>query len=198
MGVLPEHLVRGRDYTYGHTVNESLAILREVDKMGLSIPLAISFSLKGVYYAPKFANPSSPNPNEFQLFKPCEDHSKPYYDDPHNLCKQTQGNWIPQKSLPVLAHNIDQKKAMTYLTEITVAQLACEGKVFNLKLNFALAAYDADFDQGAKCPRLGFDIFGGSYNRLLNMRKVMDFLRNSYTSAKDNFDCQSVAVNLPF
>ncbi|KAL1445411.1 hypothetical protein MTO96_029196 [Rhipicephalus appendiculatus] len=49
----PPGLVRGRDYSYGHTVNESMAVLREVNKMGLSIPLAISFSLKGVYYAPQ-------------------------------------------------------------------------------------------------------------------------------------------------
>ncbi|KAH7939754.1 hypothetical protein HPB52_017106 [Rhipicephalus sanguineus] len=61
MDVLPRHLVRGRDYTYGHTVSQ------------------------GVYYAPKFANPSSPNPDEFQMFKPCQDPPKPYYDDPHNV-----------------------------------------------------------------------------------------------------------------
>ncbi|XP_049274290.1 uncharacterized protein LOC119403455 [Rhipicephalus sanguineus] len=72
---LPEGLTRGRDYTYGHTVNESLLVLREVLKQGLSIPFAISFGLKGVHYVPKTAN-SNP------LFQPCRDHQAPFYDDP--------------------------------------------------------------------------------------------------------------------
>ncbi|KAL1443550.1 hypothetical protein MTO96_045963 [Rhipicephalus appendiculatus] len=78
----PQDLSRGTDYTYGHTVNDSMAVLRNVHKMGFSMPLAISFSLKGIYYSPKLSDPSSPSVDEFQLFRPCEDFSTTNYDDP--------------------------------------------------------------------------------------------------------------------
>ncbi|KAL1481202.1 hypothetical protein MTO96_002429 [Rhipicephalus appendiculatus] len=119
METLPPNLTRGKDYTYGHTVNESLALLWQVEKMGISIPLAISFSLKGVYYAPKFANPASPTLDEFQMFKPCQDHQEPFYEDPKMLC--SQGNWTPK--LPLLAYNMGEKRTISYLTEATITQL---------------------------------------------------------------------------
>ncbi|KAL3213656.1 hypothetical protein MRX96_007676 [Rhipicephalus microplus] len=82
MESLPPNLVRGRDYNYGHTINQSLALLQAVKNMGLSIPVGISFSLKGVYYAPKLSNQSSPKVDEMQMFKPCQDHPEPFYEDP--------------------------------------------------------------------------------------------------------------------
>ncbi|KAL1481198.1 hypothetical protein MTO96_002425 [Rhipicephalus appendiculatus] len=157
METLPPNLVRGKDYTYGHTVNESLAVLREVEKLGLSIPLGISFSLKGVYYTPKIANPS-PEPDKFPLFEPCKDHQKPYYDDPNTLCNN--GKWTPRNPLPRIAYNKDENRAITYMTETTVAELACDGKQFNINLHFSLAAYDAEFDHMQPCANLGFG-YGG-------------------------------------
>ncbi|KAH7932418.1 hypothetical protein HPB51_029298 [Rhipicephalus microplus] len=156
METLPPNLVRGKDYTYGHTINETLALLGEVDKAGFSIPLGISFSLKGVYYTPKFADPASPALDEFQLFKPCQDHPEPYYEDPKVFCPQD--DWSPK--LPSLAYNMREKKTITYLTETTITQMACNGKKFHLNLKFALAAYDVDFDHALPCPRLGFQSSG--------------------------------------
>ncbi|KAL1445410.1 hypothetical protein MTO96_029195 [Rhipicephalus appendiculatus] len=127
---------------------------------------------------------------------PCQDHPKPYYDDPKSLCNKA--DWIGKHPLPVLAYNKRQKKTITYVTETTVAQLACASKLFNLKLNFALAAYDVDFDHAAPCPNLGFDAFGGSLNRVRNMRKVMSFLRDNYTSPTQNFDCETISVSALF
>ncbi|KAL3212901.1 hypothetical protein MRX96_035803, partial [Rhipicephalus microplus] len=49
---LPTNLTRGKDYTYGHTFNETMAVVQEVYNLNLSIPLAISFSYKGIYYVP--------------------------------------------------------------------------------------------------------------------------------------------------
>ncbi|XP_075726399.1 uncharacterized protein LOC142768315 [Rhipicephalus microplus] len=87
LDALPPNLVRGRDYSYGHTVNESLAVLREVEKLTLSIPLAISFSLKGVYYVPRLAQPVLTQDHQYELFQPCQDHEMPYYEDPKGLHK---------------------------------------------------------------------------------------------------------------
>ncbi|KAL1473824.1 hypothetical protein MTO96_038446 [Rhipicephalus appendiculatus] len=189
---LPQNLVRGRDYTYGHTINESLALLRQVETAGLSIPLGISFSLKGVYYAPKFASPSSPMKDEFQMFKPCQDHPSPYYEDPKSLC--SQGDWIPTQPVPELAYNVGERKTMTYLTEATIVQLACHSKQFYLNLEFALAAYDVDFDSAPPCFRLGFQSSRAVFNRIKNLRKVMDFIRTNYTSASKNFDCLLISI----
>ncbi|XP_049274548.1 uncharacterized protein LOC125759592 [Rhipicephalus sanguineus] len=171
-----------------------MALLHEVDKTGLSIPLAMSFSLKGVYYTPMFADPSAPKTDEFQLFKPCTRHREPFYEDPKVLC--TQSGWISNGSLPLLAYNMGEKKTITYLTEATIAQLACNAKQLNLNLKFSLVAYDVDFDQAPPCHRLGFAPAGGPFTRINNMREVMNFILTSYTSAKENFNCQLVAISI--
>ncbi|XP_054934459.1 uncharacterized protein [Dermacentor andersoni] len=194
MGTLPPGLVRGRDYSYGHTVEESIAVLREVEKLNLSIPVAISFGMKGMYYAPKFADPSSPKAEEFVLFKPCQDFASAKFDDPKEVCRKS--GWEVPKNLPTYAHNLAEKMTITYLTEATIATLVCDAKDFNLKLNYGLAAYDIDYDVRQTCLAFGFATSLGrpsQLNRVLNMRQVMDFLRTNYTSSKDNFNCLAVS-----
>ncbi|XP_075532156.1 uncharacterized protein LOC142564861 [Dermacentor variabilis] len=194
MDTLPPGLVRGRDYSYGHTVDESIAVLREVKKLNLSIPFAISFGMKGIYYAPKLANPSSPKAEEFVLFKPCQDFASAKFDNPKEVCRKD--GWEAAKYLPQHAYNLAEKMTITYLTEATIAKLACDAKVLNLKLNYGLAAYDVDYDEHQTCLAFGFATsLGGPsrLNRVVNMRQVMDFLRTNYTSAKDNFNCLAVS-----
>ncbi|KAL3220393.1 hypothetical protein MRX96_050403 [Rhipicephalus microplus] len=159
MDALPPNLVRGRDYSYGHTVNESLAVLREVEKLSLSIPLAISFSLKGVYYVPRLAQPVLTQNHQYELFQPCQDHEMPYYEDPKG---------------------------------------ACDGKQFNLKLNFTLAAYDVDFDYNRPCTELGFDPFSSQFSRVKVAKVVSDFFRTNYTSTTMNSNCQLLALSFSF
>ncbi|XP_054934457.1 uncharacterized protein [Dermacentor andersoni] len=194
MDTLPPGLVRGRDYSYGHTVNESIEVLREVQKLNLSIPVALSFGMKGMYYAPKFADPSSPKDDEFALFKPCQDFPSAKFDDPKEVCRNT--SWQAPKYLPTYAHNLAAKKMITYLTESAIARLVCDAKVSSLKLNYGLAAYDIDYDVRQTCLAFGFASSLGrpsQLNRVLNMRQVMDFLRTNYTSATENFKCLTVS-----
>ncbi|KAL3213666.1 hypothetical protein MRX96_007685 [Rhipicephalus microplus] len=101
--------------------NDSLAVLRDVHKMGFSMPMAISFSLKGVYYSPKLSDSSSPSVDELQLFKPCQDFSTANYDDPKELCDQA--GWVVQEPFPELAYNLDERRSMTYLTEERITTL---------------------------------------------------------------------------
>ncbi|KAL3219004.1 hypothetical protein MRX96_031201, partial [Rhipicephalus microplus] len=167
METLPPNLVRGKDYTYGpHDLSKECTT------------------------PPKFADPASPALDEFQLFKPCQDHPEPYYEDPKVFCPQD--DWSPK--LPSLAYNMRQKKTITYLTETTITQMACNGKKFHLNLKFALAAYDVDFDHAPPCSRLGFQSSGAGYNRVKNTRNVLNFIRNNYTDARANFKCRLIPV----
>ncbi|KAL3246681.1 hypothetical protein MRX96_057547 [Rhipicephalus microplus] len=196
MDALPPNLVRGRDYSYGHTVNESLAVLREVEKLNLSIPLAISFSLKGVYYVPRLAQPVLTQDHQYELFQPCQDHEMPYYEDPKGLCGKK--NWAAPANLPLIASNLEEKRALTYLPDATIVTLACDGKQFNLKLNFTLAAYDVDFDYNRPCTELGFDPFSSQFSRVKVAKVVSDFFRTNYTSTTMNSNCQLLALSLSF
>ncbi|XP_070382832.1 uncharacterized protein [Dermacentor albipictus] len=108
--------------TDGHTVNDSLDLLREVAKLGLSIPLAMSFGMRGLVYAPKFLNEAAPTIEEFQLLKPCKDFEAAKYEDPKKVC--AEGGWIESLLVPGHAYNINQRKAFTYLTERRIAVLA--------------------------------------------------------------------------
>ncbi|KAH6924046.1 hypothetical protein HPB50_010839 [Hyalomma asiaticum] len=184
MASLPTGLKRGKDYD-GHTVNESLAVLRKVVKMGLAIPTAISFTFKGLYYLPKFADDYSPKVEEFMLFKKCAYFDPPFYGDPKALCGKP--DWTPV--LPELAYSLSLKRTITYLTGARIATLACDAKQFYLDLTFNLAGYDVGYDHAAPCEELGFNTQRSSYGRVVMMRELMNFLRTNYTKPTDNFVC---------
>ncbi|KAH7939838.1 hypothetical protein HPB52_018050 [Rhipicephalus sanguineus] len=193
MEELPPGLVRGRDYSYGHTVKESVAVLREVNKLGLSIPLAISFGFKGLYYTPKFADPVSPKPDDFELFKPCRSTASAEYDNPLTVCGQA--GWTVSKSSRTLAYNSAQKRTITFLTERTIALLACDVKESNLDLAFSLAAYDVDYDDGLPCAAFGFSYPESSltsFNRVVKMGYILNFLEKNYTSTAYNSECKGI------
>ncbi|KAH6924051.1 hypothetical protein HPB50_010844 [Hyalomma asiaticum] len=98
---------------------ESLAVLRAIQKQGLNIATAISFTFKGVYFLPNFADPSSPKVDEFMLYKKCANFSPPHFDDPNKLCGNP--DWRPV--LPEMAYSLKQRRTMTYLTMSTIATL---------------------------------------------------------------------------
>ncbi|KAL1486733.1 hypothetical protein MTO96_031282 [Rhipicephalus appendiculatus] len=104
------------------------------------------------------------------------------------------GSWTPTEPLPQLAYNVGKKKTMTYLTEATIVQLACHSKQFYLNLEFALAAYDVNFDDAPPCLRLGFQSSRVVFNRIKNLRKVMNFLKANYTSVSKNFECLLISI----
>ncbi|KAH7933230.1 hypothetical protein HPB49_010570 [Dermacentor silvarum] len=105
----------------GVGLNESIAVLREVEKLKLSIPLSISFGMKGLYYAPKLANEASPKEEEFALFKACKDFASDKFGHPKEVCRKN--GWVAHEYLPTYGHNLAEKRMITYLTEATVASL---------------------------------------------------------------------------
>ncbi|KAH7939361.1 hypothetical protein HPB52_011404 [Rhipicephalus sanguineus] len=170
-----------KQYTQHGHVTEALTVLKTTDR---------------IYYSPKLSNPSSPTVDEFQLFKPCQDFGTANYDDPKVLCNVA--GWTPRHPFPQLAYNLGERRSITYLTEERLAGLACEEKQYNLNLNYALAAYDVDFDHAPPCASFGFSPFGGSFNRLKVIQDVMNFFRTTYTNPKENFNCLKLSVNFNF
>ncbi|XP_070382831.1 uncharacterized protein [Dermacentor albipictus] len=177
--------------TDGHTVNDSLDLLREVAKLGLSIPLAMSFGMRGLVYAPKFLNEAAPTIEEFQLLKPCKDFEAAKYEDPKKVC--AEGGWIESLLVPGHAYNINQRKAFTYLTERRIAVLACDGKQFSIDLDYGLAAYDVDYDAELSCAPFGFLPLDERFGRVTVMRKLSNFLRAKYTDRTKRYACQELA-----
>ncbi|XP_075728558.1 uncharacterized protein LOC142769307 [Rhipicephalus microplus] len=157
---LPSNLTRGKDYTYGHTFNEAMAVVREVNNLNLSIPLAVSFSYKGIYYVPQsYAIPT--DSSYYEYFMPCTDHPPPYYADPKEYC----GGYVfyARSTVEGFASNSVEKRAITFVTDQIVKKLACVAKQSNFDLNFVLAAYDVDFDSLGTCTELGFFPLDGTY-----------------------------------
>ncbi|KAH6924045.1 hypothetical protein HPB50_010838 [Hyalomma asiaticum] len=187
MGSLPPNLKRGTDYSFGHTVNESLTVLRRIEKLGINIPTAISFTFRGVYFLPNFTNPSKRRPEDFMMFSKCKFfYELPYFDDPNKLCGNPNWTSVP----PQLAYSIKLRRTITYLTMSTIATMACDAKQFHLNLDFGLVAYDVDADRAPPCKELGFNTQLGIYGRVLKMRELMDFLRAKYKKRSDNSVCK--------
>ncbi|XP_070382824.1 uncharacterized protein [Dermacentor albipictus] len=191
MDARPPGFVRSTGYSYGHTVYDSLNVLRKVAKLGLSIPLAMSFGMKGLFYAPKFPNPGAPKIMDFQLFKPCNDFQTAKYEDPKKVC--AEDGWTVSPPVPAHAYNIKQRKAFTYLTELRIASLACNGKEFSLNLDYALAAYDVDYDAELSCAPFGFLSRDQRFSRVTVMRKVSNFFRAKHSKLKRYFGCAAQA-----
>nr|XP_054934464.1 uncharacterized protein LOC129388357 [Dermacentor andersoni] len=161
--------------------NDSLDVLREVAKLGFVIPLAMSFGMKGLFYAPKIRNLGAPTIEDFQLFKPCKDFQTAKYEDPKKVC--AEGGWTVSR-LRTHAYNLNQGKALTYLTEPWITILACDGKQFNINLDYALAAYDVDYDAELPCDSFGFIPQGERFGRVTAMREVSNLLRANCVPAQ--------------
>ncbi|KAL3210468.1 hypothetical protein MRX96_008712 [Rhipicephalus microplus] len=58
----------------------------QVFKVDPTLPLALSLTLAGRYYKPRFSDPRSPIDEEFKLFKPCQDFNSSHYGDPASVC----------------------------------------------------------------------------------------------------------------
>ncbi|KAH6924050.1 hypothetical protein HPB50_010843 [Hyalomma asiaticum] len=168
--------------------NESLAVLRKLEQLGLSIPTAISFTFKGLYFLPSFTDPSSPRLDEFMLYKKCGNFPMPHYDDPNELCGNP--DWTPV--LPEMAYSLKRRRTMTYLTMSRIATLACNDKQVHLDLSFGIAAYDVDSDRAAPCKELGFNTQLSTYGRVVKMHELMNFFRDNYTKSSDNTVCKSL------
>ncbi|XP_075726398.1 uncharacterized protein LOC142768314 [Rhipicephalus microplus] len=136
---LPSNLTRGKDYTYGHTFNEAMAVVREVNNLNLSIPLAVSFSYKGIYYVPQsYAIPT--DSSYYEYFMPCTDHPPPYYADPKEYC----GGYVfyARSTVEGFASNSVEKRAITFVTDQIVKKLVSNPHCFSYNGTIVRFAYN--------------------------------------------------------
>ncbi|XP_077527624.1 uncharacterized protein LOC144138997 [Haemaphysalis longicornis] len=70
------------EVSYGHSLTSGCQLLQEVAKAGVNISLAVSFTVSGHMYKPQ-----GNKPEDFKLFKPCEDFNGSYYVKPYELCE---------------------------------------------------------------------------------------------------------------
>ncbi|KAL3210452.1 hypothetical protein MRX96_008697 [Rhipicephalus microplus] len=73
---------RRTNRTYGHKMNDTLAILDLVRKSHPHLPLSVSVGLSGRNYAPKLVEDLQ---DHYFVFRSCKDFPGPYFEDPANV-----------------------------------------------------------------------------------------------------------------
>ncbi|KAL1479818.1 hypothetical protein MTO96_051556 [Rhipicephalus appendiculatus] len=177
--VYPNSLSSRTNKTYGHTLNDTLPILERVYKSHPKLPLSISVTLSGRYYAPKRVDTSQ----RYLPFEDCTDFRGPRYDDPANVCPSVAGaEWKFQKNHSYHYEallNYNRKLTFTFDSIDSLKLKVCEVKRFLPNVSFGVAGYDVDFDSSLQgCTEIG--IKPGAFNGLSGVRELNDFLFHDY------------------
>ncbi|KAH9365778.1 hypothetical protein HPB48_004164 [Haemaphysalis longicornis] len=138
------------EVSYGLSLISSCQLLSEVAEAGDYITLAVSFTLSGHMYKPK-----SDEPEDFQLFNPCENFDGNYYVPPYEVCAAK--SVCQEVTFGVAAYDVEYddqprnlqctefglvgpfgrvallKKMNTYLTTLTAAAAFDEYECFRIE-----------------------------------------------------------------
>ncbi|XP_077528344.1 uncharacterized protein LOC144140003 [Haemaphysalis longicornis] len=171
--------VQPAEVTYGHTLNQSCDVLLEVARAGIQVPVAISFSMSGRLYKPNFSNPDSPNTEEYDLFRPCEDFEGDHYISPSELCSSPEMTLIlPSRKKPDVVSTFETgtQRTLTFDDEDTLRYKVCETRHACQGVPFGLATYDFEYDEKTiKCGSPG----SVSFARVRLLRSLMRYLESA-------------------
>ncbi|KAL1480050.1 hypothetical protein MTO96_051360, partial [Rhipicephalus appendiculatus] len=180
---------------YGHTLLESVELLRHVDSIPDHPALVLSLSLHGRIYVPMHPDDGNPdNIGTFTVFNKCNNSD---IVAPAEICSSHSPrglhvNYVYNRIFYV-AQSYDKlaRKTSTFESEEALIAEVCDIKQTAVPLDFTIAAYDIDRDSAkALCSALTLK---GSYARVSVLEKLNHFLAVDYKAAKDRAECFTYA-----
>lgn len=180
------------DFKYGHTLGESCDVLGEVKKLGIQVPVALSFSLSGRLYQPRFPQPPARAIEDYEPFKPCKEYSSADFLAPATACVQGTEFYdrVRGTSDLDLAFTFDNNTERTFIfdTEKSMRFKVCQTKSSFPEIPFGVSAYDVHTDgEDVQCPRFGLK---GGFKRVEFLRKMNAHL----TSPSPRVPCLNITA----
>ncbi|XP_075530086.1 uncharacterized protein LOC142563418 [Dermacentor variabilis] len=185
---------------YGHTLEDSVELLRQVQSMPDHPALGLSLSLHGRIYIVR--NPEDQNPQNIGTFSVFNSCNSSKIVAPTEICNSQspqglQFNYVYNKRLYV-AQSYDKasRKTSTFESEEALIAKVCTIKETALALDFNIVAYDIERDSPKTvCNALTLK---GSYARLSVLGKLNRFVALSYKTAMHKTDCFTYAISSTF
>ncbi|KAL1483092.1 hypothetical protein MTO96_002162 [Rhipicephalus appendiculatus] len=187
------HYPPGVTPTYGHTMNDSLALLRYLEDQQVFVSMAVGVTMKGRVYKPRnFSYPQS-----YNVFKSCMAHSgtqdfTPADGCPHGFPGGLAANYEYNSTFfAEYAYDRSIEIVMVFDGKKGIKEKLCDLKQHYLSLSYGIAAYDVDFDSNRhSCEWFGID---GPYNRIDFLKRLRDFIALNYTGAASKARCDQVS-----
>ncbi|XP_070382615.1 uncharacterized protein [Dermacentor albipictus] len=180
---------------YGHTLEDSLELLRQVQTMPDHPALGLSLSLHGRIYIVR--HPEDQNPHNIGTFSVFNQCNVSEIVAPTEICNSQSPrglkfNYVYNKLLYV-AQSYDKasRKTSTFESEETLIAKVCTIKETAMAMDFNIAAYDIERDSPK--PVCNALTLKGSYARLSVLKKLNRFVAVNYKTATHKTECFTYA-----
>lgn len=177
-------------------------ILSEVPKTGIEVPVAISFTLSAHLYEPIISNPTAPELEEFEVFKPCKGrhaYENEYFVTPSERCypNRTKHTTVAKTEHgdTVYGFHTAEKVSFTWDNKDTMKVKVCETKKHcGETTTFGVAAFDIEYDiLDEPCPAFGLN---GTFGRVAFLRNVNEHLTSlAWNEALNKLKCVHVEAS---
>ncbi|XP_077547977.1 uncharacterized protein LOC144160614 [Haemaphysalis longicornis] len=153
---------------YGHTLADAIQHLKAFSTLkGHKLSLALALTLQGRLYKPSNPDSNTQKIGNFDVFKPCQ---------------QTTDDMLV---VPASVSTILELAALS-----GGGGRACDSKRFRVEFQYALAAYDIDYDAWPKaCTSLSLQ---GQFLRLGLLKRLNNFIYHNFTSYLNRTACTSI------
>ncbi|KAH6942510.1 hypothetical protein HPB50_006935 [Hyalomma asiaticum] len=184
------HYPAGVKPAYGHTMNDSLALLQYLEDEQVFTSMAVGVTMKGRWY--KVSNPSSSA--SYNLFERCTAFSGSQDFAPADACaggsaySALSRNYDYNGTLFAgFTYNTSAERVLVFDSKKGIKYKFCDLKQHYLNLSYGVAAYDVEFDAPQHlCALLGID---GPYSRVDFLTRLRDFISRNYTSVANKAAC---------
>ncbi|XP_077490194.1 uncharacterized protein LOC144101059 [Amblyomma americanum] len=188
------HFPTGVQPGYGHTMNDSLALLQHLEYERVHVSMAVGVTMKGRWYKPR--DPASPS--SYNLFQSCTNFSGSQDVIPASVCAggnqysvMARNYHFDQTLLGGFTHDPNSQRVLVFDSKRGIALKFCDGKQYYLVLTYGVAAYDIEYDVSPDaCPLLSIY---GPYSRVNTLTNLRDFLGYNYTGVASKAECDRLA-----
>ncbi|XP_077527674.1 uncharacterized protein LOC144139059 [Haemaphysalis longicornis] len=136
--------------------------------------------------------PKSDEPEDFQLFNPCENFDGNYYVPPYELCKPNTDFFdnVERSDYYMFTFDISAQRALTFEGLTAIQNKVCEAKSVCQEVTFGVAAYDVEYDdqpRNLQCTEFGLV---GPFGRVALLKKMNTYLTTlTAAAAFDEYEC---------
>ncbi|XP_065301972.2 uncharacterized protein [Dermacentor albipictus] len=184
--IVPPTLLDSPSDIYFHSLGAAHASVEGLARSGIIASLAVSVAMFGRWYRPLYPDPQvKDRPGNYSLLSLCSDMPGPQLGSVVEVCKNLSytNTYHDSKLYAEVAYNKGLERLFTYDDDESFRQKLCLSKSNHTGVQYGVAAYNLEKDDTENaCGQ-------GSFARLRTLRKLVDFFKDSFSSAKLLEEC---------
>ncbi|KAL1445714.1 hypothetical protein MTO96_044870 [Rhipicephalus appendiculatus] len=179
--------VNRRGMIHGQALMDVMDHLNWTVKNNVSIPMAISFTMRARLYKPANLENGS---DAYAAYRMCQSHTGVSDVVPATLCDGSYDSHFQELATEgsVITYDTAKQRSATFETDDTLKKKVCHAKEAFPDIPFGVAAYDIEYDVAeSACPPQ--HIRAGDFKRVETLKDLRDFVRDKFRHAGLLEDC---------